>query len=495
VAFDLPAGWNAVVPWTLSSEAWQVGTRGAAPVEDLLWSPLAFGHFDEKRVDLYGTAYRFEVESGVSAADRDSALRAYEAVTRRVTAAFGRALGKEFTVIVAPPHPSGDEIMPEGWATGSGGTLAPLTTNRAHQLAESLVDAFLAQDPFKTAIRDTAEQWIVDGVSRLLPWRGLEAAGLSGPQDLNRWLASSYAHELENADPADLEWNLERTGSSDRETLLAHEVLAPIAMLRIDAAVRWLSSGRDSLETVLRRVFAKPVARSLWASLPQRDHALWRTLRGRYVRGDSAAAGYRDDPLFAQRAPADAPQPPRGHELRRLTLALTGNSYGYLENCGCKVNQAGGVARRSTMLQRLRQSAPVLALDAGNALMRPESFVAPDFLALEEEKVYLRSMATMGYPFAVVGPAELAYGLGRFRAAAAAAGFPFVLANARDSAGALAPPWRVAVAGGVRVGVIGLMEPARAIRHRRGDGHAEPAHRAPHARRIPRPRRDRLDRR
>ena len=64
---------------------------------------------------------------------------------RRAALAFGRALGREFTVIVAPPHPTGDEIMPEGWATGTGGTLAPLTTNCAHQLAESLVDAFLAQ--------------------------------------------------------------------------------------------------------------------------------------------------------------------------------------------------------------------------------------------------------------------------------------------------------------------------------------------------------------
>ena len=35
------------------------------------------------------------------------------------------------------------------------------------------------------------------------------------------------------------------------------------------------------------------------------------------------------------------------------------------------------------------------------------------FIAREEEKLYLSTMAHMGYALAAVGPAELAYGLDR----------------------------------------------------------------------------------
>ena len=66
---------------------------------------------------------------------------------------------------------------------------------------------------------------------------------------------------------------------------------------------------------------------------------------------------------------------------RRLTLVFTGDTQGYLENCGCKVNQSGGVARRSTALAVLRKDDPEsLLLDAGSAFVRPEKQRELDFL-------------------------------------------------------------------------------------------------------------------
>ena len=41
--FDLPAGWAAVTPWRPDGDAWRPGAAGGPPIEDLLWSPLAFG--------------------------------------------------------------------------------------------------------------------------------------------------------------------------------------------------------------------------------------------------------------------------------------------------------------------------------------------------------------------------------------------------------------------------------------------------------------------
>ncbi len=459
VGFGVPAGWIVRTPWGRRGDAWQPGARAGAAVQDLLWSPLLLGPHEERRVDLGGTTFRFLLCDGVGAADRDSALRAYVAIARRIRDAFGRGLGREFDVVIVPPGPDGDEIALEGWGgTGVGGTLAPVTTNRAHQFARALVDAYLAPSPHGSSVRDGRERWIVDAVRQWLPWSALVAAGASRPEDLERWLAVDYARERTDRDSSEIEWNLEKLPTSGVDIRLARATLAPLALMRVDDTVRALANGRDSVDRVLRRVLVAGAAEPLWGSLPHTGDPRWAALRARYVRGEG---GLVDDPLFALSPPSESPRPARGAVLRRLTLAVTGNSYGFLENCGCKVNQAGGVARRATALAGLRRRGAVLALDAGNALMQPDRWSPPDALAREEEKLYLGTMARMGYPLAVVGPAELAYGLERFRDAVATAGFPFLPPNAPGPGGALAPAWREVEAGGVRVGVIGLLEPER----------------------------------
>jgi hypothetical protein len=457
VRFRTPVGWVVRTPWEQQGEARRPGARAGAAVQDLLWSPLMFGPFEERHHRINSTAFRFVFGEGLSVADKDSALRAYDAIAERVMNAFGRGLGRDFDVFIAPPTPDGDEIMLEGWGgTGVGGTLSPVTTKRAHEFAQALVDAYLAPSPHGSVVRNGGERWIEDGVRQLLPWRALEATGLSRREDLERWLAVDYARELGERDSSELEWNLEKLAASELDTRLAHETLAPLALMRVEDTVRSLTNGRDSLDTVLRRVLVAGSAKPLWSSLPHPQDRRWEALRARYVRGEG---GLIDDPLFALSPPSDDPQPPRGAVASRLTLAITGNAHGLLENCGCKVNQAGGVARRATALTRLRSRGPVLALDAGNTLMHPDRFAPPDALARQEEKLYLSAMVEMDYPLAAVGPAELAYGVDRFRDATTAGGLPFVLANSAGSAGALAPPWRVTEAGGVRVGVIGLLDP------------------------------------
>jgi hypothetical protein len=67
---------------------------------------------------------------------------------------------------------------------------------------------------------------------------------LSRREDYERLLASDYAHGMEDADASDIEWNLERLSTTDRETSLARDVLAPLALMRIDDAARAVSGGR-----------------------------------------------------------------------------------------------------------------------------------------------------------------------------------------------------------------------------------------------------------
>jgi hypothetical protein len=141
-------------------------------------------------------------------------------------------------------------------------------------------------------------------------------------------------------------------------------------------------------------------------------------------------------------------------------LAFTGDSFGFLENCGCKANQSGGVARRKTLLRTLRQDGtPLVVLDAGSAFTRPEKQTKPDFFSTEEQKLYLGLMDSMGYRAAAVGATELAFGPGYFHETARGMRTPYLAANVQDGGRAVAPDTTVVSIANTRIGVVGIFEP------------------------------------
>ena len=120
--------------------------------------------------------------------------------------------------------------------------------------------------------------------------------------------------------------------------------------------------------------------------------------------------------------------------------------------CGCHTPK-GGFARRAAFLDSLRAARnDVLVLDAGGF-----------FPVVEDERdagaFTLASMGRMGTAAAGVGPNELRFGYSYLREHARAAGVALLAANVerRDTRAPAFERWRVYRAGGVAVGVFGLM--------------------------------------
>lgn len=109
-----------------------------------------------------------------------------------------------------------------------------------------------------------------------------------------------------------------------------------------------------------------------------------------------------------------------------MTLLYTGDVIGFVKDCGCKMNPAGGLARRSWLLQQLRAAypdTPQLLLDSGNFSDNPS----------EEGEIrtqgLLEGMAKLGYQVANVGERELALGYEEFRKRTEGSPIQFVSAN------------------------------------------------------------------
>ncbi|HYS78725.1 MAG TPA: multiheme c-type cytochrome, partial [Candidatus Dormibacteraeota bacterium] len=131
--------------------------------------------------------------------------------------------------------------------------------------------------------------------------------------------------------------------------------------------------------------------------------------------------------------PLAAPAPLRAASgIHRLDLYVGGRNLGLLEQCGCRSRQAGGMARRATLLKRrLRGPTPALAFELGDAVPFDQDAFAPDRQKIAESDLALSLMAFAGESASVVSHAEVTYG-SRFlagRVARLPRGFALLSAN------------------------------------------------------------------
>ncbi len=452
VRFELPKGWVAITPWAWRGDAFWPGFDGRYVADHLVTASIGLGRFRETSVRVGSTEYRVTFESGIPDSLSRPALTTLVNAIRDVDRWMGRGLGPTYTMVAVPDAPDGDEIEGEAWASGQGGSSIPLTPGRLRSFTRRLLGAHLVHEPFRSQVRDPREYWLVDAVLNRCSWLAVARSGALQALDLDRQEAMGYLGAMRLQD---VERNLERLYDTDRKTRLSREAIAPFVLALLEREVGRRSGREVGLEGILSRVFCGKRARSIWNVLPGGSGA-WQSFRERYVRGTEIAS-LRDFVLPAVKA---QPIPQGGEQVSRLTLIFTGNTHGFLENCGCKVNQSGGVARRATALRAIRAKSPdALLIDAGNAFPRSESGERPDFLADEEQRLYLGLMSQAGFRASAVGRTELLFGPAHFRRVSSGTDFPFLAANVQERGLPLGLADTIVTVGRRRVGLIGVYEP------------------------------------
>ena len=136
-----------------------------------------------------------------------------------------------------------------------------------------------------------------------------------------------------------------------------------------------------------------------------------------------------------------------------LSILLSADTEGQVAPCqDCPLN-LGGLARRATLVKRLRGEGPTLLLDAGNALAGSDSLAS-------DGKVIVEAYNALGYDVLNLSYREFRFGKERTLAALKDARFAVVSANLLDEASGvlLARPYVVKEVGGRKIAVIGVTD-------------------------------------
>ena len=147
-----------------------------------------------------------------------------------------------------------------------------------------------------------------------------------------------------------------------------------------------------------------------------------------------------------------------GWEAPAVVLMLTGELHGYIEPCGCSVNQLGGLSRRADLLRQIDERGwPVTALDAGGLVNSPNRRQGKF-----KFDMILKCLVDMRYAGIAMGVEELQLGFD-FLSFHKPEELPFLSANLvffEDPLFTGAPlPGRVITVGKVKIGVIAVFGP------------------------------------
>lgn len=140
-----------------------------------------------------------------------------------------------------------------------------------------------------------------------------------------------------------------------------------------------------------------------------------------------------------------------------ITILHTNDTHSQIDPIGDNDKQyagKGGVARRATLVKRLRQENPnTLMIDAGDV------FQGTPYFNFYKGEVEYKSMSLIGYDVVTLGNHDFDNGVNALAAAMKFAKFDFVSSNYDVSGTPLqsrVKPYAVRVLGGVRIGLFGL---------------------------------------
>jgi nitrate/TMAO reductase-like tetraheme cytochrome c subunit len=134
-----------------------------------------------------------------------------------------------------------------------------------------------------------------------------------------------------------------------------------------------------------------------------------------------------------------------------LVIFVSGDSRGYLEPCGCRRDQAGGLPGRATIIEASKAAAR-LVLDVGNLTpgSRPYELLKLRYL--------LQGMEQIGYDAVNLGRREAELDRDTLKRTLDGSQLPFVSANVVEKNGRrrLTEPFRIIQRGSLKVGVTGV---------------------------------------
>ena len=151
-----------------------------------------------------------------------------------------------------------------------------------------------------------------------------------------------------------------------------------------------------------------------------------------------------------QQQPMKPVQPAQDAGSRDLSIVISGDTRGWLMPCGCTSNQSGGLLRRATYFEQIRDKSDVVVLDCGGAADGTAPYQQARFKAI------LMGEKLMKLAVHNIGVSEAAFGAEILKQLSAETGIEFISANIRQNDTSFTATHKLVLQSGHRLLITGV---------------------------------------
>ena len=440
--------------------------------EDLVNGTIALGSFETYEEIVEGALVRVYAYAGWPEVTRNQLAQQSFALYQYMAQVFGASVTDPYTLIFAPKTSEDLDIRVFASSHGQARTMWPPTPSRWISCGEEMAYRWLRYPPHRMEFADKEDMWFVDGAAVYYALRACAAS--KAIETIEPYMVELYAR-YNGSRLSDYEAG--RTPSriyDSQSTSLRRKrrQLGPVFADKLDAIIRQHTDSAKTLQTVMELGY------ELRHDLDLRELI-------------ASSTGTDVTPLYAEYiCPSKMPMrplsrgegqehgvPPEGlpweidHSALSdtVTLLVSGKTKSFLEACGCKINQSGGVTRRASIIKHVKSRRNnVAVIDAGDAFPDEEGVPVMDDLSSSDVDFYLKCLERMSYGFSVIAHNEVYYGIDFLRAKLSTSPLPLIGANVEHRGRIVSTPASKVKAGPYDIGFIGIMGAGANIEYSRG---------------------------
>ncbi len=254
VNFNLPQGWNAIVPWKKNSEfsstadlRYNPTISGKLLFESLSKTVLAFGKFNHRQREIGSN--RIIVHSYSEWDDNyedkiaGKAFRIFEYCYNPLKF----KLNTDYHAIFVPRAKDGSQIFGGSWSLGQGFEMEPDDLRRWELFSHRLFHVFNSYQPYGMHFKHKRDNWFKEGTACYFEVLATEGSGIVEKNHRLEYLYDRYLliHDYQSY----LDQIVSRDFKiKDKETIeFLHYTKAPLITAIMDEKIKQLSSGEQNM--------------------------------------------------------------------------------------------------------------------------------------------------------------------------------------------------------------------------------------------------------
>lgn len=406
-------------------------------IENFVNSIIGIGKFEKREKIINGTIVEIFLFQGWNEESKKKFSNIAFSLFEYISNLFYTNPLKNYTTVLIPKDNNFNIFIP-AWTSGQGTSISLNSIERWQNYAENIFYIWNKFKPYRMELKNKKDYWFVDGIALYYSLKSLVYANLIDEEELYELLYEQYTDLLYPRDFVLAEYYDNPSNFFDEKRFINNRKAKLVLVVKsLDDQIKKFTKNKKSLIDIINYHYDNKRVIDLKKSIENYFNIELSDFFNKYIMSidgvipDFRKFGYirtTSEPLNSSKTINNLYK----CQIDTITILHTGNTHCYLENCGCKVNQSGGVARRASYINMVRRERKnVLLVDCGGVFPSLQGIrsIYYDDLTSHEIDIYLKTMEMMDYNLSGIGISDLSFGLDYFYKKINKLKFPFLATN------------------------------------------------------------------